>query len=387
METKESETALLLIRFLEQAVNQNASDLHLEPQRDCYRIRVRIDGSLHTIHIGPLHEFSSLINRLKVLCKMDIAERRKPQDGGFRENYGDKSIDFRVSVIPVTDGEKAAVRILDHHGIDLHYASLGFSEDRWSELTSFLKRRSGLVIFTGPTGSGKTTTLYTLLKELNEDCRHILTLEDPVEYRLSGINQIQVNERIQLTFSSGLRAILRQDPEIIMVGEIRDKETAEIAVRAAITGHLVLSTLHTNDSHTAIVRLRDMGIEPYLIAASLTGVSSQRLVKRLCPFCKKEEIIPPKLMSLYDSLGYANPSKTHFVSEGCQKCRGGYAGRVAISEVLPINESIREGILLFEDLRKLRDRTPHFQPLIKDGLTKIQEGITDYKEVFGILYE
>lgn len=375
-----------LERFLQAAVEGHASDLHLEPYADHYRVRLRVDGGLLILHEGPLDQFSSLMNRLKVLCKMDIAERRKTQDGGFRVSYDEVSIDFRVSVVPVMDGEKAAIRILDHTGIDLHYQSLGFTEKHWSDQLHLVERKSGLLLLSGPTGSGKTTTLYTLLTHLNREDRHIITLEDPIEYRIRGVNQIQVNEKTGLTFSSGLRAVLRQDPQIIMVGEIRDRETAEIAVRAAITGHLVLSTLHTNDSHTAVIRLRDMGIEPYLIAASLIGVSSQRLVKKLCSHCRREISLDPLKSALYRSVGLPTLPTSVYEAVGCPKCRGGYGGRVAIAEVLPITECLREGIVNTESLRQLRDRSPEFRPMVLDGLEKIGQGITDHKEVFGALH-
>lgn len=373
------EEADRLVSVLQEAVARKASDIHFEPGISKYRIRIRVDGRMQTMDTGEMSDHQTLMNRLKILCGMDITERRKPQDGGFSHASQDHIVDFRVSMVPVADGEKAAIRILDDQSLDLDRRSLGISNGRWELLENFIQARHGLIILTGPTGSGKTTTLYTLLKLLNTEHRHIITLEDPIEYRLAGVNQIQVNERIDLSFAKGLRAILRQDPEVIMVGEIRDTQTAEIAVRAAITGHLVLSTLHTNDSHGAVTRLMDMGIEPYLIAASLSGICSQRLVRRLCD-CKTERDLNASETILFDEILGTRPEKLCDAA-GCAICHGGFSGRTAITEVLPVCESLRQGILLREDADRLKKRTPGFESLMVDGMRKAAAGDTTLEEV------
>lgn len=371
-------------RLLHDAVRAGASDLHLEPGRDRFRARMRVDGTLHEVWQGPMEDFMPLINRIKVRCRMDIAERRKPQDGGFFDAIDGKKVDFRVSVVPLPEGEKAAIRILDDGRIELTPQGLGVDRALWDRVAALARRTNGLLLFTGPTGSGKSTSLYTLLQTLQNDAVHILTLEDPIEVRLDGVNQMQVNEKVGFTFSNGLRAILRQDPEIIMVGEIRDRETAEIAIRAAITGHLVLSTLHTNDSHSAVVRLLDMGIEPYLIAAALNGVVSQRLIKRLCPHCKQLHR-DSGLAALLGAEKGRNTDTSWYRAQGCDRCRGGYKGRIAMLEVLAINDNLREGIVRKESDRYLRERSKDFQPMKQDGLRILDDGISDFNEVYRAL--
>lgn len=385
VEATRYDVADALYSILQIAVQQRASDVHFEPGTDASRIRVRMDGRLQLLEEGALERHSTLINRLKILCGMDITERRKPQDGAFSESFDGHGVDFRVSMVPVADGEKAAVRILDDQSLDLNWQSLGLEEAHWQQLTGFVRAKHGLLIFTGPTGSGKTTTMYTLLKLLNETHRHIITLEDPIEYRLPGVNQIQVNERIDLNFARGLRAILRQDPEVIMVGEIRDAETAEIAVRAAITGHLVLSTLHTNDSHGAVTRLLDMGIEPYLIAASLSGVCSQRLVRRLCTCAQARPGTKAEIL-LFEGAGLSAPDQL-LIPAGCANCHGGYSGRLALSEILPVTDRLRSGILHREDGGSLKHRTPKFASLLTDGLKKAARGETTLEEVLDAVRE
>lgn len=374
----------VLTERLETAAQHRASDLHFEPGIDTYRIRMRVDGYMHILESGPMALHGLLINRLKILSGMDITERRMPQDGGFSLELQGQAVDFRVSILPVADGEKAAVRILNARNIELDPESLGIRENQWNVLQSFLRAKHGLLIFTGPTGSGKTTSMYTLLQQLNQPHRNIVTLEDPIEYRLPGINQIQVNERAKLGFSNGLRAILRQDPEVIMVGEIRDTQTAEIAVRAAITGHLVLSTLHTNDSHGAITRLMDMGIEPYLIAASLTGVCSQRLVRTLCS-CKNRRSIREEEMPVFSKYQIGSIDEVYDAA-GCEACHGGYRGRTALLEILPITETVRTGILRKDDTDALKRLTPDFAPLIEDGLYKVVQGDTTLQEVLDAVH-
>ena len=277
----------LLNSIIEQAVRERASDIHIEPYADDIRVRFRIDGDLREVMTLSKTSHSAIITRIKIIGKMNIAEKRIPQDGRVESKIAGRDIDMRISTLPTVYGEKTVIRLLDRSNFNFKKESLGFSEKDLNTLNKMISQPYGMLLVTGPTGSGKTTTLYAILQDLNRKEKNIITVEDPVEYKLKGINQVQVNAKAGLTFASGLRSILRQDPDIIMVGEIRDNETAEIAVRAAITGHLVLSTLHTNDSPSTVARLIDMGIESYLVSSALVGVVSQRLVKKLCPKCKE----------------------------------------------------------------------------------------------------
>lgn len=378
-----SDALALIDSVLSVVVAEQGSDLHFEPYETTFRIRMRRDGLLQTIYEDKLTMYSAIVNRFKILGSMDIAERRKPQDGGFTRTFAEESIDFRLSIVPTMYGEKIALRVLVNNALSHNPHALGYTEEQWSQIKNIADRGQGLFVFTGPTGSGKTTTMYTLLQHLNEEKRHIITLEDPVEYRIQGINQMQTNERVGLTFSNGLRSILRQDPEVIMVGEIRDKDTAEIAIRAAITGHLVLTTLHTQDSFSAIIRLRDMGIEPYLIAAALHGISSQRLVRRLCT-CKKEVDTAETDKMFLESLGFEQFTKK-FEPKGCEHCVGGYRGRMVVSEVLIVDAKVRRAILQVEDVDHFRMRFPEFRRMIHDGLDKCAQGFTSLEEVYDVI--
>lgn len=329
----------LVNSIISEAVKMRASDIHIEPFEDDLRVRYRIDGDLQEIMKLSIKSHPPIVTRIKIMGKMDIAEKRIPQDGRVEFIVNEKQIDMRLSTLPTVYGEKVVIRLLDRDSFLFSKEDLGFNKENLKQFNKILRQPYGIILVTGPTGSGKTTTLYAVLKELNTIDKNIITVEDPVEYKLDGINQVQVNNKAGLTFANGLRSILRQDPDIIMVGEIRDSETAEIAVRAAITGHLVLSTLHTNDTASTIARLIDMGIEPYMISSSVVGIISQRLVKKLCDNCK----IPYKANDLEKKLlgKEENENITLYKPGLCNKCVNGYKGRTGIQEVMPINEEIR----------------------------------------------
>ena len=328
--------------MIAQAVNMRASDVHIEPFNDNVRVRFRIDGDLQEIMNLSKNTISAIITRIKIMGKMNIAERRIPQDGRVEINVDGRDIDLRISTLPTIYGEKIVLRILDRGSFLFTKKDLGFTEEDFISFENILNQPYGMILVTGPTGSGKTTTLYTILSELNSIEKNIITVEDPVEYKFSGINQVQVNNKAGLTFANGLRSILRQDPDIIMLGEIRDGETAKMAVRAAITGHLVFSTLHTNDTASSITRLVDMGIEPYLVSSAVIGIISQRLIKKLCPFCKipyETSYREKKILGLD-----TEKDMVFYKPNMCNLCNKGYKGRTAVHEVMPIDEDIRRGI-------------------------------------------
>ena len=332
----------LLNSMIAQAVNMRASDVHIEPFNDNVRVRFRIDGDLQEIMNLSKNTISAIITRIKIMGKMNIAERRIPQDGRVEINVDGRDIDLRISTLPTIYGEKIVLRILDRGSFLFTKKDLGFTEEDFISFENILNQPYGMILVTGPTGSGKTTTLYTILSELNSIEKNIITVEDPVEYKFSGINQVQVNNKAGLTFANGLRSILRQDPDIIMLGEIRDGETAKMAVRAAITGHLVFSTLHTNDTASSITRLVDMGIEPYLVSSAVIGIISQRLIKKLCPFCKtpyETSYREKKILGLD-----TEKDMVFYKPNMCNLCNKGYKGRTAVHEVMPIDEDIRRGI-------------------------------------------
>ena len=325
--------------IIQHAVRARASDIHIEPFEKNIRIRFRIDGELQEIMTSSKTTHSAIVTRIKIIGRMDIAEKRIPQDGRVDMNIDNKDIDLRISVLPTVYGEKIVLRLLDRSSTILTKTQLGFSAENIRMFDKLIQSPNGIILVTGPTGSGKTTTLYAVLQELNKIGRNIITVEDPVEYRLEGINQVQVNIKAGLTFASGLRSILRQDPDIIMIGEIRDTETAKIAVRAAITGHLVLSTMHTNDSASAVSRLVDMGIEPYLVSSSVVGVVAQRLVKKICTNCKIEYKPSHSEMDLLQ----LNENDVLYKGQGCSLCNNaGYKGRTAIHEILLMTRELRE---------------------------------------------
>ncbi len=384
-QAEEAPVIKLVNLLLIQAVKEGASDIHIEPFRDKINVRFRIDGILHKIAPPSQHLLMALISRVKILSKMDIAEKRLPQDGGFTVKVEDRLIDLRVSVVPTIFGEKAVIRILDKESISFELDKLGFSQ---KDLTLFKKaivRPYGLIFVTGPTGSGKSTTLYSALNYIMTPKKNILTIEDPIEYQISGINQTQVKPNIGLTFAKGLRSFLRQDPDIIMVGEVRDLETAAICIRASLTGHLVLSTLHTNDSPSAITRLIDIGIEPYLVASSLLLIIAQRLVRRLCPKCKCPTKMPEDIATRYNLARH-----DIFEAVGCDFCKNtGYKGRIAIHEILSVSQELRQLIADRADIARIRDMAKRdgMKTLTDDGLLKVVEGVTSIGEVMSSVFE
>jgi len=370
------------------AFKEKASDIHVEPFDDeNIIVRYRVDGILHDAMYLPRKLHLAVISRIKIMSDLDIAERRLPQDGRIQVNIQERKINIRVSVLPTVNGEGAVLRILNPTSIKLELGSLGFSKDMIPKVKSFLTNPNGIILVTGPTGSGKTTTLYTILNILNSMEKKIMTIEDPVEYKLKGINQVQTKPKIGLTFAAGLRSFFRQDPDIMLVGEIRDRETAEIAVQAALTGHLVLSTLHTNDAPSSVIRLIDMGIEPFLISSSVIGILAQRLVRRICPKCKKEMALTPEVVRILEEYGIDSNKIILYKGEGCSYCQdSGYMGRIAIFELMIITEIMRELITRNVTNRKLRKAAidEGMNLLIEDGLKKACEGITTIDEVLRV---
>ena len=370
--------------YIADAVNKGASDIHVEPYEKHVRIRFRIDGVLREQQIPPFNMKAGIITRLKLMAKMDIAERRLCQDGRINILVGTKMIDLRVSVIPTLYGEKIVMRILDRSSLMLDLTKLGFGEEALKKYLKSIESPYGIILITGPTGSGKTTTLYSTLARLNNPDRQIMTIEDPVEYNLHGINQIQVHEEIGLTFSNALRAFLRQAPNIILVGEIRDSETAEIAIRAALTGHLVFSTIHTNDAPTTINRLIDIGVPPYLVSSALILIQAQRLVRRICPQCREKVQADPKLLEDAGIPKGMLPDNMVFRGKGCQNCnQTGYKGRIGLYEVMPLSSDMRSMILKgasSDEIAKQADKEGMLT-LRDDGIDKVKQGVTTIEEL------
>ena len=390
VEEVEEPIVKLVNGILINAIKVGASDIHMEPYENSLRVRYRVDGILFNAMNLPLKIKNPVTSRLKIMAKLDIAERRLPQDGRIKLRLGKKrEIDFRVSVLPCLFGEKTVLRILDKSSLQVDMSKLGFEDEALQEFMNGLSKPYGMVLVTGPTGSGKTTTLYSALNYLNKPGINIMTVEDPVEYNFLGINQVHVKEEIGLTFASTLRSFLRQSPDIILVGEIRDFETAEIAVKAALTGHLVLSTLHTNDAPSSISRLLNMGIEPFLISASVIIIVAQRLARKICAECREEEKVPvPALIQLGVPEEEAGAFKC-YKGKGCTTCNGsGYKGRTALYEVLPVSSEIREMVLegaSSDDLKKTAIRLG-MKSLRMSGLTKVQEGVTSIEEVMRVTF-
>ena len=367
---KNAPVVKMIDRLIKNAIEMRASDIHIEPFEDIIRIRYRIDGDLRLVNTLGKESLGPLVTRIKILGNMNIAEKRVPQDGRIIIKVGNNEVDLRVSILPVVNGEKVVIRILDRSNYKFGKDNLGISEKNISKLDNIMSNPYGIVLVTGPTGSGKSTTLYSILSELNADNVNIVTVEDPVEYTLDGINQVNVNSKAGMTFAKALRSILRQDPDIIMIGEIRDNETAEIAIKAAITGHLVLSTLHTNDAPSSVTRLIDMGIEPFLVSTSLVGVIAQRLVKKICPFCKTS----------YEAKDYekkilkqdVNKPLKLYRGEGCGHCNNtGYLGRTGIYEMLDVGREFRDTINNTKDPNILRDIG------IKNGMSTLEKECID----------
>ena len=372
--------------FILQAIRAGASDIHLEPQDKEVRIRFRIDGILHDITSTSSRLHPALVSRIKILSRMNIAERRLPQDGRFQVKVDNRAVDFRVSSLPTIFGEKIVMRILDKSTLLLDLDRLGFEPDDLKKFARLIQYPYGMVLLTGPTGSGKTTTLYSALNSINRPELNIITVEDPVEYQLSGINQTQVNPKIDFTFANALRSIMRQDPDIIMVGEIRDRETAEIAIHAALTGHLVLSTLHTNSAAGAIVRLQEMGVPSYLISSALLGVVAQRLVRKICPYCQTDLEVEGE-----DALKLSGGKEKKLLlhrGRGCNLChKTGYRGREAVNEVLVIDDDIRSLILKNATERELTTTAKEkgMSTLEENALRKVATGITTLEEMYRVV--
>lgn len=389
--SEEAPVVKLVNTILADAISKDASDIHIEPYEKFMRVRYRIDGVLYEVMKLPMRVRNAVVSRLKIMAQLDIAERRLPQDGRFMVRMGGREIDFRVSVIPVQYGEKVVLRLLDKGRVQYELSGLGLEEDDIQKLQRAIRKPYGMILVTGPTGSGKSTTLYTVLAELNQPSVNICTVEDPIEISLPGVNQVQVHEQIGLTFASCLRAFLRQDPDIIMVGEIRDRETAEIAIRAALTGHLVLSTLHTNDAPSSMTRLLDMGVEPFLVSSSVVLVIAQRLVRTICPHCKEPVEIPlESLMELGVREEDIQDGFRAYRGKGCSKCDyRGYKGRTAIFEMMEVDEGIRELVLRRAPATEIKRQalSGGMRTLRDSGILKVKRGITTVEEVLRVTSE
>lgn len=373
--------------ILIEALRKHASDIHIEPMEKRIRLRYRVDGVLYENPSPPKSVQSAISSRIKIMSNLDIAERRIPQDGRFKIKALGKEVDLRVSYLPTVHGEKIVMRILDKSSLAPNLEALGLEQKAFDDLRYAIAKPHGMLLVTGPTGSGKTTTLYSALQELNQEDVNIITVEDPVEYQLGGINQVQARPEVGLTFASGLRSILRQDPDIVMIGEIRDNETASIAVQAALTGHLVLSTLHTNDAAGAIARMAYMGIEPFLLSSSLVMTQAQRLYRKLCPFCKQAIEIPEKTLRF----NHLDPDQfrdtTFFAAKGCPKCSGlGYKGRGALMEILLLDDELKAKILETAEASALREVAVKngMKTLRETGLSRVRDGLTTIDEVLRV---
>ncbi|HOE72835.1 MAG TPA: type II secretion system ATPase GspE [Deltaproteobacteria bacterium] len=387
MET-EAPIIRMVNRLMVQAFRERASDIHVEPYQTDVKVRYRIDGILHDVLTLPKRVHSAVVSRIKVMASLNIAEKRLPQDGRIGIKLGDHSVDLRISVVPTVNGERVVMRILDKSSVLYGLEELGFYPDDLARIERLIKQEHGIILVTGPTGSGKTTSLYSMLSRINSPDKNILTIEDPIEYQLKGIGQIPVNTKVGLTFASGLRSIVRQDPDVILVGEIRDLETAEIAIQAALTGHLVFSTLHTNDSASAVTRLIDMGIEPFLVTSSVNAILAQRLVRKICPSCKQEYFPEDESLleiglskDMLDRDGYLHRGA------GCSECIGtGYKGRTGIYEILFMSDAIRSTILKSSDSNVIKSVAvgEGLHTLRQDGARKVEDGITTIEEVLRV---
>jgi general secretion pathway protein E len=373
------------------ALDMRASDIHIEPFENRLIVRYRIDGVLHEVESPPRRLSAAVISRIKIMANLDIAERRLPQDGRIRLRVQGKEIDLRVSTVPTMHGESVVMRILDKGGVALDFKRLGFEEDTLKKFLNVLMEPHGILLVTGPTGSGKTTTLYTALDRLNQPDVKILTVEDPVEYQMAGINQIQVKPQIDLTFANALRSIVRQDPDVIMIGEIRDLETAQIAVQSALTGHLVLSTVHTNDAASTVNRLLDMGVEDYLLTSTVIGILAQRLVRTLCPACKTSYTALPEVVAELGLHKFAPPGDiTLYHAKGCKECaQTGFIGRISIMEMLPMSDPLRTHIMRHANSAELRTEAIRegMVTMYEDGMRKALNGSTTFEEVLRVTRE
>jgi type IV pilus assembly protein PilB len=388
--SKDAPVIRIVNSILIEALRKQASDIHIEPMEKKIRLRYRVDGVLYENPGPPKSVQSAISSRIKIMSNLDIAERRIPQDGRFKIKALGKEVDLRVSYLPTVHGEKIVMRILDKSALAPSLEALGLEQKALEDLHYAIRKPHGMMLVTGPTGSGKTTTLYSALQELNKEDVNIITVEDPVEYQLGGINQVQARPEVGLTFASGLRSILRQDPDIVMIGEIRDQETASIAVQAALTGHLVLSTLHTNDAAGAIARMAYMGIEPFLLSSSLVMTQAQRLFRKLCPVCKQQITLPEKVLRR----NHLDPDQfkevTFFAAKGCPKCGGlGYKGRGALMEILLLDDEIKAKILETAEAGALRELAVRngMKTLRETGLAKVREGLTTVDEILRVTTE
>jgi len=375
--------------IISQAINDKASDIHVEPEAKSVRVRYRVDGVLHDVMSPPKHIQAPMVSRIKIMANLDIAERRIPQDGKIHLRHDNREFDLRVSTLPTIHGEKVVMRILDKSSVMLGLNKLGFMPDTQAPFEGVVEKPYGMILVTGPTGSGKSTTLYSCLNKLNTGDKNIITVEDPVEYQLPGVNQVQVNEKAGLTFASALRCFLRQDPDIIMVGEIRDTETARIAIEAALTGHLVLSTLHTNDAPGAITRLIEMGVEPFLVASSVIGVLAQRLARLICPNCKESYVPPLESVRKFGMSAFTDSEIAFYRGRGCDHCKlTGYRGRTGIFELLTITDRVRSLILQRASTAEIRQTAIEegMKTMQDDGLRKVLEGYTTIEECLRVVY-
>ncbi len=387
MET-EAPIIRLVNRVMVQAYRERASDIHVEPYPNDMKIRYRVDGILHDVLSLPKRLHPAVVSRIKVMATLNIAEKRLPQDGRIGIKLGDHSVDLRISTVPTVNGERVVMRILDKSSVLLGLEELGYYTDDLAIIEHLIKQEHGIILVTGPTGSGKTTSLYSMLNRINSPDKNILTIEDPIEYQLKGIGQIPVNAKVGLTFASGLRSIVRQDPDVILVGEIRDLETAEIAIQAALTGHLVFSTLHTNDSSSAITRLIDMGIEPFLVTSSVNAILAQRLARKICPVCR-QQYFPESETLLEIGLSQEMLGKEGFLwrGAGCKDCLGtGYKGRTGIYEILKMSDSIKSTILKTSDSNIIKKQAvgEGLHTLREDGARKVEDGVTTIEEVLRV---
>ncbi|MBK1644999.1 type II secretion system protein GspE [Thiocapsa imhoffii] len=374
-------------QLIQKALESRASDIHIEPFADELKVRYRVDGILREVDAPPVRSTAAVISRVKIMAKLNIAERRLPQDGRIPIRIQGRELDLRVSTVPTMFGESVVMRLLDKQSVRFDLDALGFDGSPRRRLRDILEKPYGIFLVTGPTGSGKSTTLYTALSRINTEERKIITVEDPVEYQLAGINQIQVKSAIGMTFASALRAIVRQDPDVIMVGEMRDLETARIAVQSALTGHVVLSTLHTNDAASGVTRLLEMGVEDYLLTSTINGILAQRLVRKLCPHCREPYAALPELAARFDVLGVTHSDLELYRPIGCDACNGtGYRGRLVITEVLLMTDTIRKAVLSHATATEIRRIavTEGMETMYLDGLRKALDGRTTIEEVLRV---
>ena len=389
-DTSDAPVIKLVNLVLSQAVRDNASDIHIESYKDRVKIRKRVDGILYDMYSPPRHVQGKLISRVKIMAKMDIAEKRLPQDGRIEIRIADRNIDIRVSTLPTSFGERVVMRLLDKSSTLVRLEDLGLSKEDLHHFMRMIKASHGIILVTGPTGSGKTTTLYSALGILNSPDINIITIEDPVEYQMNGISQMQVNPKIGLTFANGLRTIVRQDPDVILVGEIRDMETAEIAIQSALTGHLVFSTLHTNDAASAVTRLIDMGVEPFLVSSSVNAIMAQRLVRKICLHCRESYVPSTEYLEQAGFSGGKFADRELFRGAGCSEClHTGYKGRIGIFELMNLTPAMKSLILTTSDAGQIKEQalsslTTGMTTLRQDGLRKVLAGMTTLEEVFRV---